>query len=443
MQKRNYREKKVYAMKVLVIGGGGREHCLAWKILKGDSDISLFAVPGNPGIAELGECLNIGTGAENFGDIIDFVKEKEIDFTIVGPEAPLVDGIVDYFEARGHKIFGPDRKASRIEASKVFTKELCKKYSIPTADSIQFNRLDYGNAIKYICSLKEDSYPVVIKADGLAAGKGVIIAENRQQAADAVDDCLIKNVFGHSGDSLIIEKYIKGFEVSILCLCDGKNIIPMVLAQDYKKIFDDDKGKNTGGMGSYCPVPMIDESLYKKIMDEIIYPTYDGLFKEGILYKGILYGGIIISDEQPFLLEYNCRFGDPETQAILPRLSDDFLELLIKCSEGNLSQTKLNWDDSKCVCVVAASRGYPQFSSSGDEIKGIENFNELHDIYIFHAGTKKNNGKLYTSGGRVLNVVSKGKTFREAREKVYNAISIINFNGMQYRKDIALRAEGW
>ncbi|MBM3708244.1 MAG: phosphoribosylamine--glycine ligase [Actinobacteria bacterium] len=428
-------------MKVLVIGSGGRENCLAWKISKYSKKINLFAIPGNPGMEEIGECLNIGTGPENFKNIVDFVEEREIDFTVVGPEAPLVDGIVDYFEARGHRIFGPDKKASRIEGSKVFTKELCKKYDIPTAESVKFNRSDYESALRYLHSLKENNYPIVIKADGLAAGKGVIIAENRQQAEDAVEDCFIKSIFGNSGDSVIIEEYIKGFEVSILCLCDGKNIVPMVLAQDYKKIFDGDEGKNTGGMGSYCPVPMVSESLYKKIMDEIIYPTYEGFFKEGILYKGILYGGIIISDDQPFLLEYNCRFGDPETQAILPRLLDNFLELLIKCSEGNLSQAKLRWDGSKCVCVVAASKGYPQSSSRGDEIRGLENFKESKDVYIFHAGTKKGDGKVYTNGGRVLNIVSKSKTFKNARKKVYNAVNIINFDGMQYRKDIALRAE--
>ena len=428
-------------MKILVIGGGGREHCIAWKISNSEGNIKLFSIPGNPGMEELGECFSIDLKDENFKNIVDFVEEKEINFTVVGPEAPLVDGIVDCFEASGHKIFGPNKKASKIEGSKVFTKELCKKYKIPTADSIKFNRLDYRDALKYIHNLKEDNYPIVIKADGLAAGKGVVVAESRQQAVSAVEDCFVKRVFGKSGDSIIIEEFIKGFEVSILCLCDGKNIVPMVLAQDYKKILDGDEGKNTGGMGSYSPVPMVDESIYKKIMYEIIYPTYDGLCREGILYKGILYGGIIISNSQPYLLEYNCRFGDPESQVILPRLLDDFLELLINCSEGNLAQTKLRWDDSKCVCVVTASRGYPESSSKGDEISGIEIFKKEKDIYIFHAGTKKDNGKLYTNGGRVLNIVSKGRTFKEARKKVYNAVSMINFEGMQYRKDIALRAE--
>jgi phosphoribosylamine--glycine ligase len=428
-------------MKVLVIGSGGREHCLAWKISKSSRQLKIFAIPGNPGMKELGECLNIGIGAENFKDIIDFVKEREIDFTVVGPEAPLVDGIVDYFNARGQKIFGPNRKASKLEGSKVFTKELCKKYNIPTAGSIKFNRSDYESALKYLGNLKDDKYPIVIKVDGLAAGKGVTIAVNRQQAANVIEECFIKNAFGNSGDSVIIEDFIKGFEVSILCLCDGKNVVPMVLAQDYKKIFDGDEGKNTGGMGSYCPVPFVDEKLYRRILDEIIYPTYDALHKEGILYRGILYGGIIISDDQPFLLEYNCRFGDPETQAILPRLLNDLSDLLIECMEGRLSRTKLNWDNSKCVCVVVASRGYPESSSVGDEIKGLDNFRENRDILVFHAGTKTNDGKIFTNGGRVLGLVSKSKTFKNARENVYNAINMVSFDGMQYRRDIALRAE--
>ncbi len=428
-------------MRVLIIGSGGREHCLAWKLNSG-SDISrIYAIPGNPGISQIGECKNITPSKENFKLISDFVAEENIDFTVVGPEAPLVDGIVDYFQSRGQAIFGPNLSAARLEGSKVFTKQLCLKYGIPTAESIKFERPDYDMAAEYIKKLGRNNFPIVLKVDGLAAGKGVIIAESKKDALLELENCFIGNIFGDAGDSIIIEKFIKGFEVSLLNLCDGNNIIPMVLAQDYKKIFDNDEGKNTGGMGSYSPVPFVDQSLYKKMLEEIIYPTYDAILKEGMDYRGVLYGGIIVSDGQPYLLEYNCRFGDPETQAILPILDNDLLELMVKCAAGKLGNSALNWDGSKCVCVVLASRGYPESSSKNDQINGLDYFADNNDAMVFHAGTKSENSKIYTNGGRVLGVVSKAASFRHARNLAYSAVSRISFDGMQYRKDIAKRVE--
>ena len=427
-------------MRILIIGGGGREHCLAWKLTKSNLVSDIFAIPGNPGIAEIGECYKGNIEKEGFPQIASFIEEKKIDFVIIGPEAPLVDGIVDYLEDRKVRIFGPRKDAAVIEGSKLFTKNLCKKYGIPTADSIEFKRAEYEMAHKHIKRLSDEDFPIVLKIDGLAAGKGVLIPENKEDAEQALDDIFIKDIFGSSGDSLIIEKYIDGSEVSILTLCDGKDIVPMVLAQDYKKIFDGDKGKNTGGMGSYCPVPFVDSDLYSRILKEIIYPTYEALLAERIVYKGILYGGIIISNGQPYLLEYNCRFGDPETQAILPRLETDLLDLLLACVEGNLGNRKLKWDKSKCICVVVASKGYPESSSSGDIISGLEELKNWRNLNIFHAGTAINDGRVVTKGGRVLGIASKAADFSESRKEVYEAIKKISFNGMQYRKDIALRA---
>jgi phosphoribosylamine---glycine ligase len=428
-------------MDVLVIGSGAREHCICWKLKSGSSIGKIYAIPGNPGVSRLGQCHNLGIGPDNFKDIADFALEKQVGFTIVGPEAPLADGIVDYFTGRGLRIFGPDKKAAAIEGSKVFTKQLCEKYSIPTAAFITFERSQHQKALSYIENLNEGDFPIVLKADGLAAGKGVIIPETKESAILEIQNCFIKNAFGSAGDRLIIEKFIKGFEVSVLCLCDGKNILPMALAQDYKKIFDGDKGKNTGGMGSYSPVPFVDAKLYKKILEKIIYPTYDGLLNEGIAYKGVLYGGIMVSGNEPLLLEYNCRFGDPETQAILPRLDSDLLEVLVKCADGKLGSSNLKWDNLKSVCVVLASRGYPETSSKDDLIDGLDFFENNRDVEVFHAGTKSSGNGTYTNGGRVLSIVARGKSFKDARKKAYMAISDIRFDGMQYRKDIALKVE--
>lgn len=426
-------------MKVLVIGGGGREHCLVWKISKSPLVEKIYAVPGNGGIGKIAECVDIKTTKNDFDELLKFAEDKKIDLTVVGPEGPLVEGIVDCFQKKDLRIFGPTKQAAAMEGSKVFARELLSKYCIPIPEGVIFTRENYGEALDYIG--KRTEFPVVIKADGLAAGKGVVIAVDKGQAIEAIKECFVSNKFGNSGDRIIVEEYLTGYEVSILSLCDGKKIIPMGMAQDYKRIFDNDEGKNTGGMGSYSPVPMLKEEIYNRILDEIIFPTGAALANENIIYRGILYAGVLICKDKPYLLEYNCRFGDPETQVILPRLSEDLVPILMECSEGNLSREKLDWDKNKCVCVVAASEGYPESSSSGDIITGLDHFTGSDDVIVFHAGTKMQDGNIVTSGGRVLGIVSRAGTFKEVREKIYSAMSRIKFRGMQYRKDIALKAE--
>jgi len=426
-------------MKVLVIGSGGREHCLAWKISKSDMVDKVFVAPGNAGMGDVAECVAIDS--QDFSALADFAEGQGIGLTVVGPEAPLVGGVADYFKQRGLKIFGPTRDGAMLEGSKVFTKRLAKKYGIPSAESIEFSEKEYHKAKKYLQGLDNSSYPQVLKADGLAAGKGVIIAYSRKEALSCLDDFFIAKKFGDSAKRIIIEDFLDGYEVSLLCLYDGKSVLPMDLAQDYKRIYDGDKGPNTGGMGSYSPVPLVSEGKKKKILKRIIYPTCHGLRTEGIDYQGVLYAGLMISGGSPYLLEYNCRFGDPETQAILPRLGEDIVPYLIDCTQKTLDNKSMSWDRQKCICVITASRGYPQSSSKGDIIQGLESFGASDDILVFHAGTKKEKGSLATNGGRVLGVVGKAESFKGARKKVYAAIEKINFAGMQYRKDIALRVE--
>ncbi|MCJ7665865.1 MAG: phosphoribosylamine--glycine ligase [Actinobacteria bacterium] len=431
-------------MKVLVIGGGGREHCLAWKITASDLVDKVYAAPGNAGISSIAECVKMGAGARDFDLIADFVEANGIGLVVVGPEAPLVEGIADYLKSRGILTFGPNRDAAMLEGSKVFTRDLLSKYNIPKPEGSVFEKTQYDEAVAYI--KKQNKFPLVIKADGLAAGKGVLIVQDIMEAIRALDECMVDRVFGSSGDRVIIEDFLTGYETSILCLSDGKKIIPMELAQDYKRIFDGDEGKNTGGMGSYSPVPMISSSIYEKALDTIIHPTAAALKKENIDYRGILYAGILVSEDKPYILEYNCRFGDPETQAVLPRLKDDLVPLLIGCAEGSLGTNSLSWSQDKCICVVAASRGYPDTSSKGDIITGLDNFDGSDDVIVFHSGTKKQNSsgsgsRIITDGGRVLGLSAMAAGFKEARKKAYNAMSKISFDGIQYRKDIAEKAE--
>ncbi|HAJ94837.1 MAG TPA: phosphoribosylamine--glycine ligase [Actinobacteria bacterium] len=427
-------------MKVLIIGSGGREHCLAWKIAASDMVEEIYAIPGNAGISGIANCIDMGIAADDFKKIADIAESEGIGMTIVGPEAPLVDGISDYFESRSLVTFGPSKNASMIEGSKVFTKNFLNKYGIPTAKAKVFEKSEYGAAKAFI--KKQNKFPLVIKADGLAAGKGVMIAADMSEAIQALDDCMAARIFGSAGDRVMIEEFLEGYEISILCLSDGKKIIPMELAQDYKRIFEGDEGKNTGGMGSYSPVPMIDKKIYKKALDTIIYPTSDALKKEGIDYRGIIYAGILVSGGEPYLLEYNCRFGDPETQAVLPRLKDDLAPLLYECARGSLSVDSLSWHKDKCICVVAASRGYPETSSKGDIITGLEKLKSMQGIEVFHAGTKIEDSNIVTNGGRVLGITARAPGFKLARQKVYNGMEKIKFDGMQYRKDIAKKAEG-
>jgi len=428
-------------MNILIIGSGGREHCLAWKISQSKLVDNLFAIPGNAGISQIAKCEDIGISKNNFKDILQFIYKNKIDFTVIGPEAPLVDGLVDYLNENNCSAFGPNKTAAKIEGSKVFTKKLCMKYNIPTANAVFFKKSELKDALKFVNNLKDEKFPYVIKADGLAAGKGVIIVKSKEELINALNEFFLEEKFGAAGEEVIIEDFISGFEVSLLCLIDGNILIPLELAQDYKKIFDNDKGGNTGGMGSFSPLPFVSSSLYQKILNKIIFPTFNALKSEGINYKGVLYGGIIIKDDEPFLLEYNCRFGDPETQSILPRLKNDILQLMINCANGNLNNTKLEWSDNKTVCVVIASKGYPNSSSKGDIITGLDEINLEGKVLVFHAGTKKQNNMLVTNGGRVLNIVASAKTFKEARNLVYKSIENIKFDGMQFRKDIALKVE--
>ncbi len=425
-------------MKVLVIGSGGREHCLAWKISKSTLVDKVYVAPGNSGMADVAECVDIGP--EDFKALAAFCQKEGISLTVVGPEAPLVKGIADYFQDRGLVIFGPRKKAAMLEGSKVFTKRISNKYGIPTAEGVEFGQEDYEKARDHLNGLDDKSYPKVLKADGLAAGKGVIIAGNKKEALSCLDDLLLRKKFGDASKKVIIEDFLSGYEVSLLCLYDGESVLPMDLAQDYKRIYDGDKGPNTGGMGSYSPVPFVSEALKEKILEKIIYPTCRGLHSENIRYQGVLYAGLMICEHEPYLLEYNVRFGDPETQAILPRLKEDIVPYLLDTTKGTLSKKNMVWEDSRGVCAVLASKGYPKSSSRGDIIEGLDGHG-LEDILIFHSGTRMDGGRLVTDGGRVLGVVGKAETFTSARKKVYSAIEKIRFSGMQFRKDIALRAE--
>lgn len=421
-------------MRVLVIGSGGREHALIWKIKQSPMVEEVFCIPGNGGIARDAECVKIDTS--DFDALADFAEDKSIDLTVVGPEVPLVGGIADIFARKGLKVFGPSEKAAQLEGSKSFAKDIMSKYKIPTAKAMFFN--DYGRAVSYLETQKP---PYVVKADGLAAGKGVVVADNLEQAKEAVRDCLVEGKFGTAGQLVLIEEFLEGQELSVLAFSDGKDVLPMVPAQDYKRVFDKDKGPNTGGMGSYSPVPIVTPSLYKKIVDTVLRPTIQGMASDGIEYKGILYAGLVITKEGPKVMEFNARFGDPETQAIIPRLESDIMEPMLATVEGDLSGVKLKWTKDACVTVVLASGGYPSDYTTGYEIKGLDKAEAIEGVTVFHAGTKESDGKIVSSGGRVLSVSALGSDFKEARKKAYSAIKKIDFENMHYRKDIAKRAE--
>lgn len=420
-------------MRILVVGSGGREHALVWKIAQSKLLTKLFCAPGNGGISQLAECIDIK--ADDIPSLLEFVKKEKIDLTVVGPEAPLAAGIVDEFKNYNLSIFGPQKSASRLEASKIFAKELMAKYKVPTAD---FNIFENAKeAKKYI---EEKNAPCVIKADGLAQGKGVIVAKTKQQAIDAVTLIMEKRAFGDAGNRVIIEDCLEGQEASILVITDLKEVIPLASSQDHKRIFDGDYGPNTGGMGAYSPAPVVTKELFKEILDKVIYRTIDGLAKEGIDYKGVLYAGIMLTKDGPKTLEFNVRFGDPETEAILPRLKSDLLEVMLATANGKLNKISksggLNWDRRACVCVVCASKGYPGEYEKGKEISGLDEAAKMKDIVVFHSGTKKQNGKIVTNGGRVLGVTGLGNTIKDAIDWTYNGVGNIHFEGMYYRKDI-------
>jgi phosphoribosylamine--glycine ligase len=426
-------------MKVLVIGSGGREHCLVWKLKQSARVDKIFAAPGNGGISKDAECIDIKQ--DDIKGLLIFAKKEKIDLTMPGPEAPLANGIVDEFTREGLAIFGPTRELARLESSKVFAKELMRRLKVPTADFEVFD--DAKKAKESLGRL-----PVVIKADGLAAGKGVIICKNLKEGQAAIDDIMIKRLFGPAGDKIIIEECLQGEEASFLVVSDGKNVTALASSQDHKRIFDADKGPNTGGMGAYSPAPVVNGKMHERIMDEIINRLIGGLARQGKFYKGVLYAGVMITKAGPKVLEFNVRFGDPETQAILPRLKTDLVDLCLASIEGRIDRMKLQWKNKSCVCVVLAAGGYPGEYKKGLPILGLHDalWQGSDDTYVFHAGTRLRQGsggqtKIFeTNGGRVLDVVSLGDDIRQAVDNVYKATAKIKFEGMHYRKDIGRRA---
>lgn len=420
-------------MKVLVIGSGGREHALVWKLAQSPKVKKIYAAPGNGGIEELAETVDIKIN--DLERVVDFVQTNNIDLTIIGPEAPLVDGIVDVFSKKSLRIFGPTKEASQLEGSKVFAKMICSKYGIPTSP---FKIFDNPQEAKDYID-KTDKLQV-IKADGLAAGKGVIVSKDKEEAKDAVDLIMVDREFGEAGSKIVVEERLFGEEASILAFSDGENILPLASSQDHKQIYDGDKGPNTGGMGAYSPTPVITHNIYERIIKEIIEPTIYGMNEEGFAYKGVLYAGVMITDTGPKLLEFNVRFGDPETQAMLPRLKSDLVEVIEATIDGELNDIELKWDSRACVCVVIASGGYPGSYQKQKEISGLDKIKKQKDIIVFHAGTKKKDNTILTNGGRVLGVTGLGESIQEAIDNTYNAIKLISFDKMYYRKDIGQKA---
>ncbi len=420
-------------MKVLVIGSGGREHALIWKISQSPKVSKIYCAPGNAGISQLARCVNID--AENIDKLTNFVQKEKIDLTVVGPELPLSKGIVNEFNRKGLKIFGPTREATEIESSKVFSKHLMRKYNIPTADYEVFQNIE--EAFNYI---KQQTFPLAIKADGLAAGKGVFIVKNLHQAGDALNVLMKEKKFGEAGRQIVIEEFLEGEEVSVLAFCDGKTVVPMVSSQDHKKIFDNDLGPNTGGMGAYSPVPFYPNEFKKIVLEEILKPTVKGLRSEGREYKGVLYAGLVLTKEGPKVLEFNARFGDPETQVVLPRLKADLVDILNAVIEGSLHKINIEWNNNSVVCVVVASGGYPGKYQKGKVISGLERLKKMKNIIAFHAGTKFQDGKIVTSGGRVLGITAWDDTIPKAKERAYEGVKEIYFEEMYYRKDIAAKA---
>jgi phosphoribosylamine--glycine ligase len=420
-------------MKVLVIGGGGREHAIVWKLSQSKMVDKIFCCPGNAGIAEIAQCIDVNH--DDFQALLDFVKYEWIDLTIVGPEDPLSKGIVDLFENEGRRILGPTKAAARLESSKAFSKDLMRSHGIPTADYKVFT--SYLHAEEYV---KLKGTPIVIKADGLAAGKGVFIAATMDEAMDALKQIMKDRVFGAAGDRVLIEECLQGEEASFMVFTDGKTIVPMVSSQDHKRIFDNDQGPNTGGMGAYSPAPVITEELEAVVIEKVMKPTVKALKSEGITYKGILYAGLMIDKGKPSVLEFNCRLGDPETQPVLSRLQSDLMEIAIAVTDERLSEIRIEWKKDPAVCVVVSSGGYPGKYRKGDVITGIPEANKVDGVHVFHAGTAFKNSDIITSGGRVLGVTATGNSIAEAKRHAYEAIDKIQFTGMHYRKDIADRA---
>ncbi len=420
-------------MKVLVVGGGGREHALVWKIAQSPLVTKIYCAPGNPGIAQLAECVAIK--ADEIDVLLDFARAEAIDLTVVGPEAPLTQGIVDRFQEAGLDIFGPNQAAAQLEGSKDFSKALMARYDIPTAAYRTFS--DRDQAVAYI---REQGAPIVVKADGLAAGKGVVVAMSEDEAVAAVDNIMVAGAFGEAGSKVVIEEFMDGEEASFFAFTDGKKILPLASSQDHKRIFDGDQGPNTGGMGAYSPAPVVTGELYDQIVETIVRPTIEGMAQDGCPYAGILYVGLMIADGKARVVEYNARFGDPEAQPLLMRLKSDIVPVMQACARGQLTQDRLEWLDKAAVCVVMASGGYPADYEKGFPISGLDEAEDIEDLVVFHAGTALKDWQIVNSGGRVLGVTGLGRTVAEAIEKAYAGVEKISWQDVQYRRDIGRKA---
>lgn len=419
-------------MRILVIGSGGREHALVWKIAQSPLVEKVYCAPGNPGIGTIAE--NVQIKVDDLPGLLAFARKEAIDLTVVGPELPLSLGIVDLFEEYGFKIFGARKNAAIIEASKAFSKDLMKKYNVPTAAYEVFTEVE--PAITFIDKV---GIPIVVKADGLAAGKGVIIAQTRDEAVAAVTDMLSGNAFGTAGSRVVIEEFLKGEEASFLAFTDGKNIIPLASAQDHKAVYDGDTGPNTGGMGAYSPAPVVTPAIHEKAMEEVMRRTVDGMAAEGRPYRGVLYAGLMIDGDSVKTLEFNARFGDPECQPLLMRMKSDIVPVLVAVAEKDISNVQIEWHDKAAVCVVMAAQDYPGDYAKGDVITGLDVAN-ADDLFVFHAGTALDNARLVTNGGRVLGVTALGSTVKEAIDRAYSGVSAISWRGVHYRKDIGRKA---
>ncbi len=420
-------------MKVLVIGGGGREHAMVWKIAQSRKVRKVFCAPGNAGIGKTAECVNIK--ADKIHDLLNFAKFEGIDLTVVGPEAPLTLGIVDLFEKEGKKIFGVSKAAAELEGSKVFAKELMRRYNIPSAEyKVFYSPVEAENYIRM------KGAPIVVKADGLAAGKGVIVAGTVEEAVEAIDLIMRRKAFGDSGNRVVIEECLRGEEASFMAFTDGETVVPMASSQDHKRVFDGDRGPNTGGMGAYSPAPVVTPDMQERVMQEIMYPAVRGMKQEGIPYRGVLYAGLMIGEEGPKVLEFNVRFGDPEAQPLLMRLDGDLVEIMLACAEKRLTPEMVGWKPEASVCVVAASKGYPGEYPKGLPIQGLDEAANVSGAVVFHAGTADRENRVVTNGGRVLGVTAIGADVSEAIARAYETISRIKFDGMHYRKDIGARA---
>ena len=421
-------------MNVLLIGSGGREHALAWKLAQSPKVEKLLVAPGNPGIGLLDKCECVSLDVENLELVADFAQENKIDLTVVGPEAPLVAGLADVFEARGLAVFGPSKAAAQLEGSKAFSKNIMAKYNVPTAFFKICDNIDDAKAY-----VEEKGAPIVVKADGLAAGKGVVVAFTKEEALNAIDEMMGDHKFGAAGACVVLEEFMDGEEASLLAFTDGKVIVPMIASQDHKRAFDGDKGPNTGGMGTYAPAPVLTPALRDKATEEVLKPMIAAMQAEGTPYKGCLYAGLMVKGDSVKVVEFNCRFGDPETQVVLPLLNSDLAEIMLACATGKLDQVEINWSDKAAVCVVVASGGYPESYEKGKEITGLEAAAETGAV-VFHAGTKLSDGKIVTSGGRVLGVTAVDDNIKAARDKAYEAVDKIAFDKAFSRRDIAWRA---